>query len=318
MIESHFLITNGVFVRDFSWNKGQINALLGAAIFIATAGGKYEFSEIEQQSLEILAFFLLSNEVNVEDVQTASPIELAATFHDNEQKKRALEFLVLVIYSTNDYLDEKKQLLDDYLRSLKLSDLLLKQLSQVHFQYYQLIKYNEFRKQLDLSKKELMKTDFASPFLLSNSNLLVIEEQYKKMTLLARNSLGYNLYKSYRKNKLPLPGEYSVANEKLIVIYDIVKLITGYKYDVRGDLNTLAYIAGNQTVGSFIISGIAILEYYCHNPDSIKRVNKLERKKFWNIAKSGMNCQLDLSNSWDYESNYRKSLTELRKEFNLK
>jgi hypothetical protein len=61
-----------------------------------------------------------------------------------------------------------------------------------------------------------------------------------------------------------------------------------------------------------------ILEYYCHNPDSIKRVNKLERKKFWNIAKSGMNCQLDLSNSWDYESNYRKSLTELRKEFNLK
>ena len=314
MIELYTLTVNEVHVRDFLWNNTQVRALLGATLFVVTAGNKFELSDADKQSLGLLSFFLLSTEIDIDSIQTSSPVELAATLQDNEQKKCAFEFLVLAIHLTNDYLDEKKQLLADYLRSLKLSDLLLKQLSQIYSQYHQLVMYNEFRKQLHLFKNEVVNPD---SFTLIKTNLQVIEEKYKKMALLARNCLGYNLYKSYRKNKFPLPGEYSGSNEKTVMIYDIVKLITGYRYDVRGDLNTLAYIAGNQAIGSFIIAGIAIFEYYYRNLDSIKRINKLERKKFWNIVKSGMNCYLDLSNSWDYESGYGKSLTELRKEFNL-
>lgn len=312
MIELYTLIVNGASVKSFLWNNGQINALLGAALYIATVGNKYELSTAGKQTLQLLSFFLLSTEINIDNVEIASPVELAATFQDNEQKKSALEFLVLAAYSIDAHIDEKNQLLDGYLRSLKLSDLLLKQLFQIYNQYRQLVEYNEFRKQ-----SQILKNDEQSERFVQNDNRQEIEEYYKKMTLLSRNTLGYNLYKSYRKNKFPLPGEYLLSSEKLVMVFDIMKLIAGYRYDTRGDLNTLSYMAGNLVSGSFIVAGIAVIEYYYYNLESIKQINKLERKKFWNNLKAGMNCQLDLTSGWDYVSNYGKSLTQLRGEFNL-
>ena len=114
-----------------------------------------------------------------------------------------------------------------------------------------------------------------------------------------------------------MPGERLLSNDKVVLIYDIVKLITGYRYDIRGDLNALAFVAGNMTVGSFIVAAIGVIEYYYQNPEAIKKVNKLERKRYWNAIRVGMNCPLDFTDNWEYEANFIKNLNDLRAECNL-
>ncbi|AUR51553.1 hypothetical protein [Aquella oligotrophica] len=303
-------------MKDFVWNNSQINTLLGAAKFIASVGDKYDLSERNIQCLQLSSYFLLSTEIDINEIPFANPIELAATLQDSEQKKAALEFLVLAMHYVEDYLDEKRILVEGYLRSLKLSDLLLKQLSQTFNQYQQLIEYNEFRKALKSTVGRTSSNDSDDRFML-NENSPGLSDKYQKLTLLAKNSLGYNLYKSYRKNKFPLPGERLLSNDKIVLIYDIVKLIAGYRYDIRGDLFTLAFIAGNLMSGSFIVAAIGIIEYYYQNPNAIKKVNKLERKKYWNAIRVGMNCSLDFTDNWEYEANFIKSLNDLRAECNL-
>ena len=304
-------------MRDFVWNNSQINTLLGAAKFITSVGDKYDLSERSIRCLQLSSYFLLSTEIDISDIPFANPIELASTLQDSEQKKSALEFLVLSMYYEDDYLDEKRLILEGYLRSLKLSDLLLKQLSQVFNQYRQLVEYNEFRKTLKSSTNRTLDAHFNDKFMPNENSPQSVSDKYQKLTLLAKNSLGYNLYKSYRKNKFPLPGERLLSNDKVVLIYDIVKLITGYRYDIRGDLNALAFVAGNMTVGSFIVAAIGVIEYYYQNPEAIKKVNKLERKKYWNAIRVGMNCPLDFTDNWEYEANFIKNLNDLRAECNL-
>jgi len=300
----------------------QINSLLGAIKHIAASDNETIEASENIQQIKILSYFFLTQEIEIEAIPVSSPVELASLITDNEQKKQALEFLLISCYFSKESLAKKSAIVEDYARALKLSDLLVKQLHQLHFKYSKLILALKLRKNLtEVDNLDLSIPAAAEIKMLyeSTNRSVTLTEKYHKLAHLAKNSIGYNLYKFYRKNKLTLPGEPGSMVDKTLLIHDISYLLTDYKRDLRGNFYNLAFLAGNSNTGSIIIAALALFNYYLFEraPEHKPRLNKLEHKRFWNAIRGGMNCQIDLLDNWDYESYFNKSILNVRTGLNL-
>lgn len=305
-------------MRNTLWNNSQINSLIGAITHIATAGTPHLSDEAIMQQIHLINYFLFPLVPVAENTALSSPVELAGLINDNEQKKRALEFLIAANYFTTENMQKKAAITEEYARALKLSDLLVKQLHQIYARYKKLIIANKLRRKIvsadDLIADDPLTGEVKDTYLSIEVSAPLIEK-YHKLTKLPKHSLGYNLYKFYRKNKFALPGEAGSFNDKTFLIYDLTHILTGYKPDSRGEMYNLAFLGGNINNGSMIILILALLNFYLADELLPRpKTNKLEQKRFWNVVTAGMNCKIDITDNWQYENWFDKGISTTREE----
>lgn len=147
------------------------------------------------------------------------------------------------------------------------------------------------------------------------------KRRYRRLAELDQTTLGGQLYRFYRQNHAPLPGEFKSFPASLVGGHDVRHVLAGFDTSFDGEMGIAAFEAG--------ASDIDMTDYLCTlmlqghlgiviDPTVPARVGRFEPRAFVRQVRRGQAVRADITSlDWDYWQYLDAPLEQVRAELGI-
>jgi hypothetical protein len=128
-----------------------------------------------------------------------------------------------------------------------------------------------------------------------------LADRYRALGTLPEGTVGRTYFKSMRADGFPLPGEKGSQVEP-VVIHDLMHVLSGYRTDAEGEIQTAAFSAGNRKQDPFTYIFFVLCQFHLgiiEAPFSFSARGRFDPAAVVRAVHRGMAVNTDLSSGWD-------------------
>ncbi len=301
------------------FDRSELVAVARALRDVAQENGV--FSAIERD-LIVAVGALHGVPIDPNALQPIPPAELADAVRGAHQRKRAVQFLVVMALAEGEPRAHAETALERFATALDvdLRDLAL--LREVAKDHALMVRVDMVRRLsgtlLRDHKLETLKS-MATAAIFGEDRALA--DKYRALAGYPEGTLGRALFDFWTEHGFALPGERGALPERGI-FHDVGHLLSGYGVDAAGEIRQGAFQAGFVRNDGFAFLLFAILQF--HIGVRITPVAKGERGLFepndvMRAAQRGASCNVDLSDpaEWDFWKVADQPIAELRARYGI-
>ncbi len=295
-------------MKALDWNKQECRAVLRAMRTVATLEGQQPLGEIALSMLEATSDHVMHQSIAVDDLENATPEELAAALPNDQHRQRALQFLVLTAYLPTEVDPNEVQVVDAFASALGVSTDMLTDLHRVRDHRLKWLAFDYVRRGLseflphDTAWTRLKKIAGAMHQYLGDRD---VAARYQALEGYDEGTLGKCFFEFYRDRAFPLPGEKGGFSE-LFVSHDLTHILAGFNTDMDGEVNVAAFQSGmSQSEYGWEMLMEMILDYHQGLHFTTAGLVEPGRGHFHpddvlHGYERGLRCKVDLISDWDY------------------
>lgn len=138
--------------------------------------------------------------------------------------------------------------------------------------------------------------------------------KYRELAEYPEGSLGRCYHDHMREQGFPLPGEKGSQVEP-VFIHDLTHLLSGYGTDAAGEVLAASFSAGNRGKDPFTYIFFVLCQFHLgvrFSPFADAATGAFDPAQALWAARRGMEVNVDLSEDWDYWSDLRRPVSEVR------
>jgi hypothetical protein len=278
------------------------------------------FSLQEARFVETLAQ-LHGQHLNADELPQVSFADVARVVTDPHRRKRVVQLAIIMSLVEGHPCEQSSRSVLELGGLLDVTDEGMRVLDKVAHSHAMLARFDLVRRvQRFISNRGGPGfLQVAVPALLGLGQDDVVARRYHDLAALPHDTFGYALYRHFKVNEFPMPGEKGGLPE-LMLFHDVGHVVSGYDVDPQGEIQQAAFQAGFSRLDGFVFLFFGILQF--HIGLRITPVAKAEHGYF-DVPKvlaalaRGAACRVDFSDHFDFFQHAPRRLDELRTEWGV-
>ncbi len=257
----------------FQFSLAESLALLQALKTVAMADGTFALKE---QAMLIASAELLEQPTDIAELATVTGEELAAAIRNPEARVLALKACLVMAIVDGQISPEEWKVLSELRAALAIDEAQLHAFHElVHAQRQRTM--HEYRRrravtpsatlyasegwhgEIQFFPEDVLAAAAADPPA-NTRDSSELTQRYRQLASLPEATLGRELHRYYRERTFAFAGEAGAVPESL-VHHDIVRILAGYRSDLEGELQTLAFTAGMRQEDPFAALFLVLLQF---------------------------------------------------------
>jgi hypothetical protein len=302
---------------------GQALTALRTLKAVAVANGR--FADTERTLLEIAAH-LYGLDVDVDALKPIAPEDLAQEVSSFDDRLRLLQGCLIMALADGEATEDEWKVLEALRNALEVDDARMKVFHDVARGRRRLAKKALGRQLASMrpAPPEAAGTfgvvrRFFQQLGLGASDDPARAERYRGCRSYADGTLGKAYAETCRALGHPLPFEPGGPPEST-VHHDLLRVLTGYGADPRGELDLAAFTAGMKHEDPFAYLFFPLLALCAGldiSPTAATDKGHFEPARFARALARGAACNADLTEGWDYWPMMDRNVDEVRKTYNI-
>lgn len=240
--------------------------------------------------------------------QTITPEELAAALSAPALRRQVLSGMVVMSLLDEDPSDADAALMERFATALGVDNHEVRNLRQM-------ADGDLFRMKLDVARRVWLSEHLAEAWRTGGLKWLVravgtklglaedtaLASRYRALGELPEGTVGRTYYDQMRADGFPLPGEKG-SQVETVFIHDLMHVLSGYRTDAEGEIQTAAFSAGNRQQDPFTYIFFVLCQFHLGTieaPFSFSARGHFDPAAVVKAVTRGMAVTTDLSSGWD-------------------
>ncbi|MEE2787081.1 MAG: hypothetical protein VX589_07050 [Myxococcota bacterium] len=231
----------------FQVNETQGHAVLAAMNTIITLEGRKQPSEIERRSLLAIAKTMFHLEVNVDELPSSLPTNLASLLNTNALQHEALHFSAMLPFLSTEDEVERMTIVENMAEALGQKDVMVTELKKLAEGKKTKFALHTMRDSKTITGKSAMGTMWGmikGKLHLDGDKALL--EKFEAYRHFPADTLGYEMARYYTDTEFGFPGTPGEWSSNTLHMHDFHHVMAGYPTTPLGEMCVIAFESGHQ------------------------------------------------------------------------
>ena len=314
-----------VAMESIEWSEEEARVFLKGMRYVATVRETRPLSDLAEEMLDAVGQHVLHVDVAREELTGFSVVDLKSGVVDERRRMQLVQFLILVPYLDMEVDAEQVAVVDEIAQQLGLEPETLTDLHRVRDNRMGRLLFDYSRRTF----AEYVGAESAWDKIRAVGRVVKqyvgddeVAERYRALEAYPEGSLGKTLYQFYRMRNFPLPGEKKSFSD-LTIPHDCCHIMGGFNTDMNGEMDVAGFEAGLFDTGfGFELLLEVILDFHLGKKFTTMGllpvgVGHFDPERVLVGYERGVSCKVNLLDGWDFWSDAREPVTELRARYGL-
>lgn len=267
---------------------------------------------------------------SVDGIAEVTPAELADAVTDEDQRRLAVETLVLVPYADTSVDEHEVATVDEYATALGTSTQTLKDLHQVRKGHIKRLMV-DYARRADSNVRTKADADAGHGILRRTFDEVhqyvgdpKVTARYLPLAEYEPGTLGRTFFDFYRARGFPLPGEKKSLGEA-VVSHDCCHILSGFNTDGSGEIDVAGFEAGmkRDDFGYELVLEVLLdfqlgVDFGVGLVGYVPKTGELDPDQLMVGIRRGLDCTVDLMGpQWDFWEAADQQVVDLRERYGI-
>jgi hypothetical protein len=303
----------------------QATVMLQAMKAVATAAGRRPFSAVELDTVTAVSHHILHADVDVDDLPSTMPGDLASTIGDPEQRTLLVRLLAVVPYADGFEPNHGEvQIVEDAAAALGVDEAFVRDQHEAALGHWKRVAFDYGRRQLKNLAPERDPFRSLMHQARTQKGLNVdwdLAHRYHRLGLLPEGTVGRAFWEHFVGHDFPFPGEKYSMDERIFTPHDMTHVLSGYDTTPHGEILVMTFTAGYTEADPVDLIMTQLIQFHLGivvDPDSAAKAGNFQPDKFMGALERGTQMSIDLTApGWDWWGVMDLDLEELRRTYNV-